>query len=210
VISDVFRRSIAGGWLIISGPRPVLDERAIEHLLQVIDPMSGASVLVPGAVVPSSVNGWLEDLEALLEIEIAPVDLEKHSIEELKTLIHKDGLVVLVGESAVGWVDLLRSSLFPIEGVLVLVGSPTVLLGEWAYSFQTKTLEDGLGWMPGCLIIPETEDSEIAHKVLQHEPKSYALELEGSATLALGPAGEINLWGSPAPSIILGYGWGEL
>ena len=209
MISEVFRRSIAGGWLIISGPRPVLDERAIERLLQVIDPTTGASVMVPGAVVPSDVASWLEDLETLLEIKFSQVDPEKHSIEELKTLAQGAGLVVLIGEPAAGWKDLLRSSLFPIEGVLLLVGSPAVPLGEWTYNLQTQNLEDGLGWMPGCLMIPETEDSAIAHDVLQHEPKSYALDLGESATLAMGPAGEIDLWGSPAPSIVLGHGWGE-
>jgi hypothetical protein len=209
VIAEVFRRSIAGGWLIISGPQPALDERAIEHLLQIVDPTEGALVLTPAGVVLPEVAGWLEDLENLLELDCQIEDPESLTIDELIAYCRGVGLVMLGGNLSTGWKELLCSSLFPIDGVLVLIGSAASLVGEWTYDPQTQRIEEGLHWLPGGLILTDSGPVEAAQDVLRHKHKSYVLNLGESAALALGPAGEIELWGSPAPSIVLGRGWGE-
>ena len=99
------------------------------------------------------------------------------------------------------------------DQILWFVGAAGVILGEWAYNALMNQTLQGMGWLPGALILNHPGGVvEIApvQEILRNQSRSYALNLIGGATIALAPDGEVDLWGSPTPSIVLGKGWGEL
>jgi hypothetical protein len=69
-----------------------------------------------------------------------------------------------------------------------------------------------LGWLGAALVVPGQDTPAELASVRQHltaNPKAYALGLSEYTLVALGPEGEIEVWGASKPTIILGQGWRE-
>jgi hypothetical protein len=220
LLSQVFRRSFGGGWLIISGPSPTLEERGIVRLLEIIDLSQSVLLLIPGGSLTVGVEQWVDDLQELLEVQFAQLDPEAVSALDLLAQLIEAGLILAVSGDEDLWFSLLKNKLEPIlkeeriipSQVMWFVGPASRSLGEWMYDAKRDLVGQGLAWLPGCLILQETSDLrdlKPVQSILLNQLRSYALNLVDGATIGIGPTGEVDLWGSPTPSITLGQGWGE-
>jgi hypothetical protein len=220
LLSKVFRRSFGSGWLILSGAFPTIEERGIERLLEITDRNRPVLILKSGVEETLEIDQWQEDLCALLEVQHTQLDLGSLDHIEIEPHLHKAGMLIVYGGDESEWHNFLGDTIMPIldedEGCLTpvmwFVGSATLPLGEWIYRTSLDKGEAALNWLPGCLILQDVGDLgtiEPVQSILRNQIRSYALNLVGSATIAIGPTGEIDLWGSPPPSIILGQGWGD-
>jgi hypothetical protein len=220
LLSQVFRRSFGGGWWILSGSSPTVEDRGIERLLEITDRSRPVLILKPGDEEIQEIDQWVEDMVAILEIEHTQLDLESLQNIDLEPHLREAGMLIGYGGNEAQWLYFLRDTITPLldealaslPDVLWFVGSATQPLGEWIYSTLDDAGGAALSWLPGCLILQERGDLSViepVQSILRTQIRSYALNLVGPATIALGPTGEIDLWGLPPPSIILGQGWGE-
>jgi hypothetical protein len=219
LLSQVFRRTNQRGWLIISGPTPAIDDRGVERLLEVLDLSRPMLILRSGESLTLEIEGWLEDLGALLEVDQRL--LEPQAAKDLALLaeLQEAGLIIAAGVEQGSQQDLFLRRVAPAldqhswrsEQILYFVGTPGKIIGEWMITPELDRVVDGMGWLPGGMILQEDIDLaelEPVQGILLNQSRSYALNLLGGATIALGPTGEIDLWGSPSPAILLGQGWG--
>ena len=219
LLSHVFRVLSPFDWLILSGPSPALDERGLERLLQILEPDRPGILVSSGKPIRGDVEGWLEDISLALEITFTHVNVSTIDSQKLLSDLAAAGTLILVSDDLdKSSADFERTLAPALESVLQtsslalwFVGSAVLPLGEWFYDPSHKTCIPGTGWLPGCLMVQDTGELgeiEPIQEILQTHDQSYALNLVEGATLALGSSGEIDLWGTPAPGIILGQGWG--
>ncbi len=217
LLSSVFRRSNAHGWLLFSGPSPAIEERALERLLEITNPSSRGLILATGEHY-AIVGPWTDDLSALLEIEIDHVDLKSLQPTEFEKYLRDSDLLLCASANLDPWLPSFSQIALPIlnefrddrNRVCWFVGDAALPMGEWIFDLQQNTYQAGVEWLPGCLVLHEEGDLEDlmpVQDILQNKPFSYALNLVEGATLALGPAGEVDLWGTPPPTIVLGRSW---
>ena len=67
--------------------------------------------------------------------------------------------------------------------------------------------------MDGAVVLPKVQDPITipgVKKLISQHDLSYALGFPQSAILALGPKGEVEVWGGTPPIIALGRGWDAL
>lgn len=220
MLSAVFRRSIRPGWLVISGPIPTIEDRGIARLYDVIDRSRPAVLLKPDIELQFDQETWIDDLASLLELEFTSVDPEGLSDLELLSYLRQTGLLLAIGGEESTWSDLLETKIRPLldeeevnpDLVQWYVGAASRVLGRWRYDAELEETAFGLDWLPGCLILQEKHEAsalKAVQAVLLGEERSYALNLGNGSSLALGPQGEVDLWGTPPPAILLGKGWGE-
>lgn len=220
MLSQVFRRDYKGGWLILSGPTPKLEERGLERLLELIDRNSAIVVVSPSGEVPVHVNDWLEDMSAVLEMDITTVDTDQLSDPGNQAVVRSAGLLIVaadeqeeLSEDSQRAFEILTQVAAEEPGLVMwLVEAQVFGVGEWRYHAARDECISGLAWLPGCLLLGEMDDLnriEPIQTLLRSQLRSYSLSLLDSATIAFGPSGEVDLWGSPTPRIILGAGWAE-
>jgi hypothetical protein len=128
-------------------------------------------------------------------------------------------MLLMVGGDVPSWIDVLdplRSdldidSLLGEGRIVFAMGPASSALGSWFFSGDEEPTV-GLGWLTGAIILPEVEKPgeipSIKEFLSQHK-FSYALGLPSGAVLALGPKGEIEVWGIASPAVALGIAWGE-
>jgi hypothetical protein len=95
--------------------------------------------------------------------------------------------------------------------VILPTGSAAASLGTW-YLSATNAVEAGVGWVAGAIILTEVaepSEHDTVRSWLEEEPKGYALALAEHTLVALGPDGDIEVWGDAEPVIVLGPGWSE-
>ena len=221
LLSQVFRRALSDGWLIISGPLPSIGDDSVERLLEIVN-LSRPLLVIRAQGTPSlEIEQWVLDLEALFEIPLNFLDLDVVDDQILMTRWQEAGFVIVVAgddylalDSLIQRIAANQSELtLDRDQILWFVGPAGVIIGEWAYNASMNQTLQGMGWLPGAIILNQPDGVvEIApvQEILRNQSRSYALNLIGGATIALAPDGEVDLWGSPTPSIVLGKGWGEL
>ena len=166
----------------------------------------------------SVVGPWTEDLSALLEIEIDHVDLAGLQPTEFENDLRDSDLLLCASANLDQWLNPFSQIALPIlneirgnrNRVCWFVGAAALPMGEWIFDLQRNTYQAGAEWLPGCLVLHEEGDLDDllpVQDILKNQPFSYALNLVDGATLALGPTGEVDLWGKPPPAIVLGRSW---
>ena len=221
LLSQIFRRTFSDGWLIISGPLPSIGDNSVERLLEIVN-LSQPLLVIRSQGPPSiEIEQWALDLEALLEIPLNILDLDTVDDQILMTRWQEAGFVIVVAEDDYLALDSLIQRITVNQSELTLdrdqifwfVGAAGVIVGEWAYNASMDQILQGMGWLPGAIILNQpggVVEIDPVQEILHSRSRNYALNLIGGATIALAPDGEVDLWGSPTPSIVLGQGWGDL
>lgn len=216
---EVFRRPPEAGWVLLASNVPSLGGEfplLAEGLLDRMDLSRPSVCLSPGSEVNLETEAFLEEIETLLGLPVVKIDLEEEPPSELANA----GLLILEGGEVDAWIASLDSTLLGEvvlqglgQGALILaIGPPAAALGTWALT-PDEEIMDGLNWLPGAIVLPETAEPsgiEVVRNLLADQPRAYALGLTHQAVIALGPKGEIEVWGPDQPKIILGSGWSEV
>lgn len=149
-------------------------------------------------------------IERWLGIRVQRKDLAHQTIEGWVGR----GLIVLAGGPWRSWLATLASSSSSEvldEGSLVCaVGPPAEALGRWIFPAGEHEPSLGLSWVAGAVVQTGVVDplaSDAVRGFLSRKLYSYAISLPAEGVLALGPAGEVEVWSRDAPTVILGAGW---
>jgi len=212
----LFRKQGGAGWIVLADRLPeiggslrVLGERLLERIDLSRRPICVASAEADLDEVKTFVEdleGWLGS-EALLLVPEELLDLDWR----------KAGLVVITGGPPSVWVSVLVSRdpeapglVEADEGTLLyVVGEAAEAMGSWIVQSDGLRLS-GIGWLRGAVVLAgRAEPASVSGvpELLSREDHSYALGLGEEAVLALGPVGEVEVWGEARPTITLGRGW---
>jgi hypothetical protein len=186
-----------------------LAERLLEHT----DLSQPCRILVSGAATRDQ-DQFLEDVDVLLNSHVQVGALE--TIAPAPDL--GSGLLALLGGDSGSWLAALgrkkldESLLDTLTdgGVVLAAPQASACFGSWVFSSDSGEAAPGLGWLPGAAVIPGQEDpvdDERVRRLLNDRSKVYALGLPTSAILALGPEGQVEVWGEAPPRVALGKGW---
>ncbi len=209
----VLQRSGGRGWLALAGDLERVG-RSLgmigEHLLAHTDFVRQPRLILGPQGNQASAAAFSRSLEDWLGGKARAERLASGSVGDWSG----SGLVVLAGGGPSDWVRALSSSSeedIVVEGSTVLaVGPAAAALGEWVFTAGEREPAAGLSWLPGAIVLSDRESAGApgdVHAFLAHELYSYAVSLPAEAVLALGPAGEIEVWSREAPTVILGVGW---
>jgi hypothetical protein len=207
------------GWLLLSGGIPALTPQAgplLNRLVELGAAAGNALCLAPETDMSGDLPGFLEGLEALLDISIRRVNLSASASET------SPDFAILAGGSPGKWAtiyqdtwlgDSLAASL-QCGGCLLACGPAAAALGEWLLPVQDQDpsgpVVPGAVWLPGAAILigsRQPGDHRRARQLLALKPQAYVLGLEAASVLGLGPDGQIELLAPPAPGILLGSRW---
>ena len=216
---EVLRHSGQAGWLVLASQVPRLGGETpelAERLLERMDLSRPPVCLTAEEAPPEGLDVLLEEFEALLGVRpaVLPAGLEPPA-----ELAHV-GLILLTGGTIQSWVDALENTLLgevvlqalQRGSVIFAIGPSAGAVGTWSLPESQDRMRSGLSWVAGAVVLPgETEPADLdpVREILQNNPKAYALGLAPHTLMALGPGGEIEVWGEAQPKIILGQGWSE-
>jgi hypothetical protein len=200
------------GWLVFAGS--VQGDDAIRARLLGTAAADGAVVVV----VTQGSNLWAEQVLADLEDLGAQagylVDAITEDDEAIRSRLSEAGVIVIGGEESV---SNLRSALTgaAIEGmqaafkngaVILAEGPGAMLFGAWNLLDDGKIV-DGFEWLLGALIVPgaaSVSNMPLTQEVMAMQPAAIAVGIGIGAALALGPDGQVDIWGDQQVSIALG------
>lgn len=97
------------------------------------------------------------------------------------------------------------------HGAVVLAeGASAAALGAWLAAADGELIP-GLGWLENALVLPgivSAADSDVARVALLAQPQALAVGVSPGSGLALGPDGEVEIWGEGHITIVLGTQYG--
>jgi hypothetical protein len=169
--------------------------------------------------ISDDLQAFLEDIEILLDSPVTVLRTHQLTPNTYQEIIEAANILVMAGGDVHQWIDVIDPLISDIEvdnllggGKLVFaVGPAASALGSWFLSGDEEPT-GGLGWLTDAIVLPEVEKpGEIpsVKEFLSQHKFSYALGLPRGAVLALGPKGEIEVWGIASPSVALGIAWGD-
>lgn len=198
------------GWLVFSGGNTAGSEVRAQAL-------SRARVFGTVAYISLAEDGGdslMDDMEDLGARAGYFVDLQYDESEDIIEQLQAASLIVIeVGSS----VDVLYKAIQGAavkgirdaytRGAIILVeGLAANLFGRWVVSDHGQLLE-GLNWIENAFIEPESlgaEDSRAVRAVLNEMADAVAINLAPGSALALGPDGQVEVWGQKEVTISLG------
>lgn len=207
---NVFRWPDGRGWLILSGGNDQDDEiRAVAIARTAAD--GGIAYLTMNSNVESA-ERTLEDMEDLGAPSGYLVDLNSEDDPTITAKLGEAGMVLI--ESAESATDarsaLLGAAIDGIQaafenGAVILVeGLSAQALGAWVVKSDGQ-LTAGLNWLEGALIAPGvTQAAAWGREILLDQPLAFVVGIGFGSALALGPDGQVEIWGKGEVAIALG------
>lgn len=213
----VFRRDTRAGWLILSSEVPSLGSeypQLAEHIVQRMNLSRPAASLLLGDDPPLGWSDLLEGVEALFGHPVANLNFDQPIPDELSNA----GLLVLGGGDRWSWLAELNGTRLEElvlralhEGALIVAtGEVAAVVGSWTLPPGQDSETKGLNWLPGAVVLPDEADPASLvpiQELLTRHDRAYALGLNSETVVALGPGGEIEVWGESQPTLLLGSGW---
>ena len=205
----------ARGWLILAGSLRGSD--AVRARALAVAAADGGVAILACAGENEAVEQLLFDFEDLGAQSGYIVDAFVEDDETLRTRLAEAGIVVVGAGSDASLVhDVLAGAISEgirmawQQGALVLLEGPAAMsAGSWILR-EAESCDSGLGWLPGAVILPGVTDvgsSPVANALLAAAPAAVALGIGPQSALALGPDGELEIWGAQQVSIALGTAW---
>jgi hypothetical protein len=213
----LFQRPRGEGWLVLADQPPRLggEFSNLASSLLVHADLSYRPLCIVGDEGESpGLGDFLTDLQLLLGFEIAIEQLE-----DVKDWDNLDpGIVILAGGKVEDWVEALGETHLGIlilqgllNGLLLMpIGSAAAAFGSMFFEESHVSPRPGLNWLVGSIVLPwtaEPAEFENVRSILAEPEPLYAIGLAGGRIIALGPNGEVELWGVDSPSIVLGSRW---
>lgn len=215
--NKLFQRPRGDGWLVLADRPPSLGSEysnLADSLLMNADLSYQPLCIVGEAGEHPDLADFIMDLKLLLGVEIAVGRLE--DAKSWDTL--DPGIVILAGGRAEYWVEALGETHLGVlilqgllSGLLLMpIGAAASALGSWILEEGQDSPLPGLNWLAGSIVVPWTSEPaefDNVRSILASPEPMYAIGLEGGRIIAIGPGGEVELWGTDSPNIVLGTGW---
>lgn len=211
-ISDILRwPAEAQGWLVLSGGDD--EGGAIRAQTLRIAPTSDIGFAYIG-LSEASGDETLDDLEDLGARTGYLVNVLVEDDDTIRDQLKDASLIVIDGSEPL---DAMRSSLMGAgaeaiyqsyqEGAVVLIERSNAPLAGSVMLNAKSALVNALGWVDGAFILPgvtSLASSEVAQQILESGEVAVVIGIGEGSALALGPAGQIDLWGNRQVTIALG------
>lgn len=205
----------ARGWLVLAGSEAGVE--AVRAKALTIAAGDGPLVILATSGENEAVTRLLDDFESLGARSGFLLDVYVEDDESLRTQLGEAGIVVAgVEADPVRAQDALVGA--PVEGIhqawqrgalVLLEGASAMQAGSWLMPAAGQRM-DGLAWVPGALVLPGVCDvaaNPLARALLGMEHGAVAIGIGPQSALALGPEGELEIWGEQQVSIALGPAW---
>ena len=214
---NIFRWRPGLGWLVFSGGGAVTSEdvQSIEASVLSHTHSQGPLAYIWAAGDIEAADYHMDALREmgartgyLVDILTEAEDTLQRQLAEAGVIILGDGpRVPMLYDALGGVVEQTLESAYERGATIYAVGQSAALLGSYVWTGQQ--LVPGRGWLQHALIWPgyaaEEHADELRTRLLQM-PAGYGLGLGTGAALALGPRGDVEVWGSTAITVSLGYG----
>ncbi len=219
VLGGLFEGFKPEGWVILTGALPSIGGAfpdLADRLLGRIDlsrPPLGLTARSEGS---RGMTEFMQELGELIGAEGIILSLG----EEGEHRIEDAGLIALAGGRTREWLQAftqggLEQSLIDFlqaDGLVLAARAAAAALGSWAMEEGFSGSIEGLGWLPGAIILPGVSDpGELpeVRELLGSSERRFALGLPQDTALAVGPGGKAEVWSLAAPKLVLGKGWRE-
>lgn len=213
-MADQFLRYLSGrGWLVFSGGQTEGSPIRAQALAR--SKAYGATAYISQA--DDGGDALKDDIEDLGARSGYFVDLEFDLPEDIKEQLEAASFIVIeVGASVDTLYEALKDA--AVEGiraayqrgaVILLEGLVANIFGRWVLSDSGELL-DGLNWVENAFIEPESmgiDDSRAVQMVMASIPDAVAINIAAGSALALGPDGQVEVWGDEKVTISLGRGF---
>lgn len=205
----------ARGWLVLAGcanGREAIRARALT-----VAAGDGPLVILASGGENEAVGKLLDEFAGLGSHSAYLVDAFIEDDETLRQRLAEAGMIVAGAESDLGVArnalqGAISEGIFEAwtQGALVLLEGPAAMCaGSWIIDDDERRHE-GLAWLPGALVIAGDTDvgvRESVRELMETEAQALALGIGRDSALALGPDGELEIWGEQQVNIALGPAW---
>ena len=203
------------GWLVLTGNAPASE--SIRARTLGIAAADGAVAVVAVHGEDAAAEQLLVDMEDLgahagyLVDVLAEDDLAVHEklAEASVVIISAQDQATNVRSVIVGAAIEGIQTAFENGAVVLVEGPGAMAFGEWVVA--EDGIIAGLEWLRGTLVVPGAErvaDVEIVQAVLAARRSGVAIGIGVESALALGPDGQVELWGRQQVTIALGPDFG--
>jgi hypothetical protein len=209
-LSSIFQWLDGRGWLVLSGgDTPHSDIRA-----QVLGRAKAEGRVAYIALDAPEDSEAMNDMADLGAPTGYMVDVLTENDDTIYNQLAEANVIVVEDTSAI---DDLRSSLlgaavagmqaaYERSAIVLVEGDSTAVFGGWVLLESGETCE-GLTWLQNALLLPKVtsvSESSVSRTVWAAHPRAIAIGIGAGSALALGPNGQIELWGQQQVTIVLG------
>jgi hypothetical protein len=210
--SSVLRWIDGRGWLVLAGGGSEFDSGEVRSLALGRAAADGGVACVPLSADPYGGDALLDDIDTLGAPSSYIVDVLSEDDLTVQARLSEAGVVVV--ESA-PTVEEARSALigaaldgiqaaFANGAVVLFEGACAGILGSWILN-SAGQVGPGVDWLEGALVLASAQDvAERARPVLDEQPAAVVIGIEPGSALALGPDGQIEVWGARQVKVVLG------
>jgi hypothetical protein len=214
---NIFRWRPGNGWLVLCGGGPPesddmlsVEARMLGHTVS----QGPVAYIWAGSDIETADRHMeaLRDLGArtgyLVDVLTEEDDLLFQQLNEAGVIILGDGpQTETLREALVGTALRGMEDAFSRGATIYAVGRSAALFGS--YAVDNDALIPGFDWLAQSIIMPTYTPPEIdgLRGWVRQVPNGYGLGLGQGAALALGPTGEVEVWGSAAITVSLGRGF---
>jgi len=203
-----FMRPEGGGWLILCGGPA--DDATLARAAALVQQAGSLLVLSASAASREAVemrllecnvaSGLPGEVVTLMEGASADDRVGEATFIVIPDVTPPAELASVFEETGSG--EVLLSTL-EAGAVVLAEGRSAEAVGE---IIEAEVPTAGSGWLRNAIIQSHFAPGT-ACRVLVNRPTMYRLGLGEHAALALGPQGEVEVWGEPAPTVTLGAAW---
>ena len=211
---NVFRWQPGRGWIVLSGggPPDSDDVQTVEARLLARTVSQGPIVYVWAANDPDSADRHMDSLRELGARTGYLVDILSETDEEVYAHLSEAGVIIIgdgpqqeaLHDALSGVVLEAIRSAFSHGATIYAIGLSAEQFG--AHRVGEQDLAPGIHWLEHAIVVsgytPNMADG--LHRVVRQMPHSFGLGIGHGAALALGPLGEVEVWGNAAVTVALG------
>jgi hypothetical protein len=218
--SSIFQWPDGAGWLVLSGGGNFRkgESEGVDTRMILRGAADGALAYVWAASDLDTAEHYLTYIADLGGRSGYPVDIVSEDDASLNSQLGEAGLIVVGdGNQGMRLYNALHGPAIQailaayLNGALIMgVGVGAEVFGSW-FLRGGDDPRPGFGWLSNALL-QVSPAHPTTHKprreLFQREPLAYSVELGQDSALALGPEGQVELWGKRQIAVSLGQGYG--
>lgn len=216
---NIFQWRDGAGWLVLSGGGEWESDDNQNILARILSRTisQGPIAYIWAASDIETADQHLDELSDLGARTGYLVDILTEQDDVLFQQISEAGVIILgdgpdpdtLREALVGVAMRGIEEAFRQGATIYVVGHSTTMMG--AYLFQDSQLVPGFSWLTNAILMPgyTTAQADDLRELVLQVPNSYGLGMGQGAALALGPYGEVEVWGNAAITVSLGQGYSQ-
>lgn len=217
--SNIFKWLTGKGWLVLAGGGPWESEDALNIQAKVLSHThsQGPIAYIWAASDVDTADRQMDTLRDLGARTGYMIDILTESDEDLFRQLSEAGVIILGDGPRIGDLHdaLIGVGLRGIQeafnrgATIFVIGGSAAMMG--AYAIQGDDLLPAFGWVSQAIIWPgyTPEQADRLRRAVTRQPAGFGLGLGAGAALALGPRGEVEVWGNGAITVSLGQSFGK-